>query len=621
MWHFLETIFSPKQYMPHGSCYLWQTPLIGLHVVSDLLIALAYFSIPAMLIYFVCQRRDVPFNKVFILFGLFIISCGFGHLLDIWTLWYPAYWLAGVERAFTAFISCYTALELMVLLPQFLSLKTPEELAVVEAANRSKSLFLAHMSHELRTPLNAILGFTELMSRDASLAVKHRKYIDIVNRSGEHLLGLINDILEMSKIEAGKTELREDDFALHSMIKSLEEMLRLKAQSKGLKLVIEQSPEVPRHIRTDESKLRQVLINLVNNAIKFTEKGRITLRIKYEQPRQQNTLIFEVEDTGPGISPEEQSKLFEAFSQTETGKKSGKGTGLGLPISQKFVELMGGELTVSSRLGEGTLFTFYIPVDTFTQNLTETISISEIIGLARNQPNYRILVADDDQKNCFLLTQLLSAIGFEVREAYNGQEAVETCFNWRPDLIFMDMKMPVMDGYAATQKIKKSGGDEAPAIVALTAQAFEEDRQNILAIGCDDFIRKPFQQQDILAVIRQHLNVQYCYKEDGLSAQDNSIEDSDGFQSNYTIRAEDLEVMPREWIEQLSEYAAQCSDLLILQLVEQIPSEHANLAAALTQIVHEFRYDKIFEFTQSIINKRASSQNKCQPQKQRQGKR
>ncbi|MEB3283360.1 MAG: ATP-binding protein [Lyngbya sp.] len=621
MWHTLETIFSPEQYMPHGSCYLWQTPLIGLHLISDLLIAIAYFSIPAMLIYFACKRPDFPYHKVFILFSLFIISCGLGHLLDIWTLWHPAYWLSGIERAFTAFISCYTALELMVLLPQFLSLKTPEELAIVEAANRSKSLFLAHMSHELRTPLNAILGFTELMSRDTNLSVKHRKYVDIINRSGEHLLGLINDILEMSKIEAGKTQLRENDFDLHSLIQSLEEMLRLKAQSKGLQLIIQQDPQVPQHIHTDENKLRQVLINLVSNAIKFTQNGSVTLRIKSESSKQQNTLIFEVEDTGPGIAPEEHQKLFEAFSQTETGIKSGQGTGLGLPISQKFVQLMGGEISVRSKLNQGTLFSFNIPVMTLENSPIETtISTSgTVTGLAAGQPNPRILIADDDSKNRLLLTKLLSSIGFEVREASNGQEALETWSNWQPDLIFMDMKMPVMNGYIATQKIKKSPAGQETVIIALTAQAFEEDRQYILSIGCDDFIRKPFQQQDILAAISRHLKAEYCYEEDSSTPENNNSEPEETEQSNPVLDADLLQVMPREWIEKLSEYAAQCSDLSILQLIEQIPNQHSNLARALIQIVEEFRYDTIFEFTQSIINKR-NSKNQLQPQKQCQRK-
>lgn len=603
----LENIFSPKQYMPHGSCYLWQTSLISLHVISDFLIALAYFSIPAMLIYFVCQRRDIPFNRVFLLFSLFIVSCGFGHLIDIWTLWHPAYWLSGVEHAFTALVSCYTALELMVLLPQFLSLKTPEELQVVEAANRSKSQFLAHMSHELRTPMNAILGFTELMYRDVSLSVNHRQYIDIINRSGEHLLALINDILEMSKIEAGQAKLRENIFNLYNQINSIEEMLYLKAKSKGLKLVVQRDDQVPQQICTDESKLRQVLINLLNNAIKFTKKGSVSLRVRSQVLKQLDSqpithiLTFEVEDTGPGIAPEEQDQLFEAFSQTETGIQSGQGTGLGLPISQKFVQLMGGEITVRSQLGQGTLFTFSIPVTTVKTTQIEIFETSQsVTKLAEDQPQFRILVADDDPQNGLLLTQLLSSVGFEVREAKNGQEAIEIWSQWKPDLIFMDMQMPVMDGYTATQKIKASPQGKETVIIALTAHAFEEERQHILSIGCDDFIRKPFKQQEIFTAMNQHLQVQYCYQDSLLASNHlkNSISTQD---SGLLLDENSLQVMPREWIERLSESAMQCSDLLILQLIEEIPEQHSKLTHTLMEIVDEFRYDKIFELTQQIL--------------------
>ena len=403
----------------------------------------------------------------------------------------------------------------MVLLPQFLSLKTPEQLAEVEAVSRSKSLFLAHMSHELRTPLSAILGFTELMSRDVSLSINHSKYINIINRAGEHLLALINDILEMSKIEAGQAKLREENFDLYSQINSLEEMLRLKATSKGLKLVFQRDPEVPQHIYTDEGKLRQVLINLLSNAIKFTNQGTVTLRVKSQEfkplnnPHQiMNLLTFEVSDTGPGIAPEEQHKLFEVFSQTETGIKSGQGTGLGLPISQKFVQLMGGEITVSSKLNEGTQFNFTIPVTTVKASQIETTQTSQkVTGLAASQPKFRILITDDNPQNCFLLMQLLSSIGFEVQEAANGQEALEIWSRWKPDMIFMDMKMPVMDGYTAIQNIRASREGNATVIIALTAHAFEEERQSILSVGCDDFIRKPFQQQEILAAINRHLKV------------------------------------------------------------------------------------------------------------------
>jgi signal transduction histidine kinase len=275
MWKIIESIFSPSQYMPHGYCYLWQTPLVWLHVISNILIAIAYFSIPAMLIYFICKRQDFPFLRVFILFGLFIISCGVGHVLDVWTLWHPAYWLSGIERAFTALISCYTALELVTILPLFLALKTPEQLAVFQAANQAKSEFLANMSHELRTPLNSILGFTQLMSEQSTLSTENQKYIDIIHQSGQYLLTLINDILEMSKIEAGRIVLKEEELNLYHFLDSIQDMLHLTASKKGLQFTIKPENKLPNTIEADEKKLRQVLINLLSNAIKFTDSGSV----------------------------------------------------------------------------------------------------------------------------------------------------------------------------------------------------------------------------------------------------------------------------------------------------------------------------------------------------------
>lgn len=608
MWKLIENIFSPSQYMPHGYCYLWQTPLVWLHVVSDILIAIAYFSIPTMLIYFVCQRRDVPFLRVFFLFGAFIISCGIGHLLDVWTLWHPAYWLSGLERAFTALVSCYTALELFVLLPRFLSLKTPEQLAIVEAANQAKSQFIASMSHELRTPLNAILGFTQLMSDDASLSTKHYKYVEIINRSGEHLLTLINNILELSKIEAGKITLYCHSFNLYHFFDNLEEVLHLSAQSKGLSLKFERDFKVPQWVYTDESKLRQVLLNLIGNAIKFTEKGYVILRTKvngFQSIEQQQHLIlnFEIEDTGPGIAPEEKEKLFQAFSQTQTGLKACKGTGLGLAISKKIVEMMGGEITVKTQLDQGTTFAFSLPVISPQETkITNNQANSSIIKLASNQQNYRILVAEDDPQNRFLLVELLTEIGFEVREACDGQETVKIWSSWKPHLILMDIQMPVMNGLQATKEIKAFAEGQATIIIALTAHAFEEERQLILDQGCDDFIRKPFQSEYLLKTIGQHLNLQYLYSEKTTINKNFKNKLFDEQDTQFILDETALNIMPKEWIQQLSESAAKCSDILVNQLISQIPKEHLSLEIALRELADDFRFDKILKLTQSTLS-------------------
>lgn len=343
-------------------------------------------------------------------------------------------------------------------------LKEAKEAA--DAANRAKSEFLANMSHELRTPLNAILGFTQLMQRDSSLSTfEQQQYLNIVSRSGEHLLELINDVLEMSKIEAGRVTVHENSFNLYRLLDSLEDLLQLGAKSKGLQLIFDTTDEVPQYVKTDESKLRQVLINLLGNAIKFSTKGSVTLRVSLVScplsltiDKGQMAIRFEVEDTGQGIAPNDLDDLFKPFTQTETGLKYAEGTGLGLPISQKFVQLMGGEIAVSSMPGQGAKFAFDIqvsPVEEIPIETTQPIG-KKVIGLAPEQPVYRILVAEDKLTNRLLLVKLLSSLGFEVREAENGQEAVAMWESWEPHLIWMDMRMPVMNGYEAAKHIKAS---------------------------------------------------------------------------------------------------------------------------------------------------------------------
>ncbi len=464
-----------------------------------------------------------------------------------------------------------------------------------DGANQAKSEFLANMSHELRTPLNAILGFSQLMQRDPSLSPDHQRYTDIINRSGEHLLELINDILEMSKIEAGGVTLNEDSFNLHIMLDSIQNMLYLKAKSKALELNFQGTPDVPEYIKTDESKLRQVLINLLGNAIKFTQQGSVILRTRL----QPNGLIFEVEDTGPGIAPDDLGKLFQPFVQTSTGIKSGEGTGLGLSISKKFVELMGGNITVNSIPGYGSKFTFNIQASFLEEadRITTGHPSHKIVGLAPNQPKYRILVAEDKPTNRLLLVKLLTAIGFEVREAENGQQAVVVWESWEPHLIFMDMRMPVTNGYEATKKIRATLKGQATVIVALTASAFEKDRKIVLGAGCDDFIRKPFQEQELLNKIAAHLGVKYLYEDKTTSRESSHLNCQELLKSIEL--SQQMATMSEEWIKKLCHAAAQCSDMLILELIEQIPTESDLLSRVLTELVDNFRFDRIMQLAQN----------------------
>lgn len=1055
MWELVKNIFSPTQYMPHGHCYLWQTPLVWLHVTGDFLIAIAYYSIPAMLIYFIFKRRDVPLLGIFALFGAFIILCGTGHLLEIWTLWHSAYWLSGIEKAITALVSCYTAGSMVTLLPQFLSLKTPQEVeainiklqreiavredaelalrcayenleikvqertaqlretntclemearerqqaelklrfvterfqyllattpaviyscklggnhevtfvsenvvsvmgyeaqefldgsvdchslihpqdreivdtafaqilekesisyeyrqrhkdgsyrwrydevklvkdaagipvecvgygvditdrkqaelalqqqlkrerlvnsiqerirsslnleevltmaveevrhflstdrtviyrfnpdwsgfiavesvaadtmpilgidindscfregyisfyqqghlraidniytagisechinllrkfeikanlvvpllqaenlwglliahhcssqrywdsseieslkqisvqlaiaiqqstlfeqakteiverklaeaalqkAVVAAdrANRAKSEFLSSMSHELRTPLNAILGFSQVMVRDSSLNNQHQQQLEIINRASEHLLSLINDILEMSKIEAGRTQLNESSFNLIKLLETLEEMFQFKAVSKKLQLNFEVADGVPHFVNGDECKLRQILINILGNAIKFTETGSVTLQVKIKVEESlavetaeftdiqtkpadagsnhcqslavetaeftglqikpadagseqsshgdfdwvdansirpvflQNSeflrVQFEIEDTGPGIAAEEINKLFEPFEQTKTGRKSQLGTGLGLPISRKFVQMMGGDITVSSTPDLGSKFAFDIQIRLAAPTDVEMLKPQKkVIGLAPDQPEYRILVVDDRADNRLVLVRLLSSIGLLVREAENGQEAVAVWEDWQPHLIWMDMRMPVMDGYEATKQIKAHPLGKTTVIIALTASAFEEERKSILAAGCDDFLAKPLEAKVLFAKMEHFLGIRYVYEEP-VDTNDTKLEkksEISGVSSNQSV-ASQLGQMPSEWVEKIYNAAQECCDDKILQLIEEMPSELAPASQNLTALAQNFLFDDIIELAKSAVTAR-----------------
>ena len=465
-----------------------------------------------------------------------------------------------------------------------------------DLASKSKSTFLAHMSHELRSPLNAIIGFTELLLNDVSLSIEQRENLEIISRSGEHLLTLIDDVLDMAKIEAGRIALNESNFDLHYLLSTLEEMLRLKAENKSLQLRFELAQNLPQYIQADEGKLRQVLINLLGNAIKFTESGSVTLRVNiaHRTDRSSNSqtsyLLFEVEDTGPGIAPEEIDLIFEAFGQTAAGKKMQQGTGLGLPISQQFVQLMGGEIAVESQVSQGTIFRFDVRISLSQRpDLDRIRETRKAIGLAPNQPEYRILVVDDVRVSRMLLVKILKRLGFEVREATNGREAIALWESWRPQLIFMDMQMPVMDGYEATQQIKAIAQQQSPAIIALTALAFAEERVAVLSAGCDDFVTKPVQETVLLEKIAQYLGTIYIYEQPAVLTD--------------TFDREQLQLqlsqMSNSWVTQLYEAAAQCSDRLIWQLIEQIPERNSPLVKALTDLAHNFRFDTIGQLAES----------------------
>jgi len=453
-----------------------------------------------------------------------------------------------------------------------------------EYANQAKSVFLANMSHELRTSLNAILGFSQLMQREASSTPSQQKTLQIINRSGLHLLGLINEVLEISKIEAGRSTLNPTDFDLHYLLSSLVEMLRLNAHRKGLAIILECSPDVPLYIQSDERKLRQIIINLINNAIKFTYTGQVILRVSVKpQKNAYYTLHIEVEDSGVGIAAEELPHVFTPFVQSQSGRRSQKGTGLGLPISRQFVQLMGGEMTVSSVLGQGSTFSFDIEVREGKQVIKALPMTNRVISLAAEQPTYRLLVVDDMQENCDLLLKLLTPVGFEVWEALDGQEALEILHSWQPDFIFMDMRMPIMDGYEAAQRITAADTEQKTVIVALTASAFEEERAVVLQAGCHDFIRKPFAEHELFDILKKHLQVEFVYEhEQGYTEPNEPI----------TAQADEME-LSLAWLDRLEEAALIIDMEQIGELIEGIRKANPQLAIQLQEWTDNFEYERI----------------------------
>jgi len=494
-----------------------------------------------------------------------------------------------------------------------------------EVANQAKSAFIANMSHELRSPLNAILGFSYLLTRAPELPPDHRNNIRIINQSGEHLLSLINNVLDLSKIEAGKTTLNLQNFDLWNLLDQTADMFRLRAENQGLQLLLERGSNVPRYLYTDLLKLRQVLINLLNNALKFTTEGSVTLRVNShssfvngqandQQPTTNNqkitddqepitnnkqqttnnkqpiTIQFEVEDTGSGIATEEQEQLFQAFSQTQTGKDTQEGTGLGLAISRQFVQLMGGEIKVNSQVGVGSNFIFDIQAPLGdTNKIAPNQPTRKIVALAPNQPRYKILVVDDKATNRQLLIQLLNPLGFLLREATNGQEAIAIWQEWEPDLIFMDMQMPVMDGYEATKQIKSTARGQVTAVIAFTASVLEEHKAVVLDIGCDDFVPKPFHETDIFEKMNKHLGVSYLYEEDNRQIYHHQQADSTQ-QMTALLAPTNLAILPKDLLHALEAAAIRSKMTQVNSLIEEVRTLNTPLADALATLAHGFKY-------------------------------
>jgi CheY-like chemotaxis protein len=451
------------------------------------------------------------------------------------------------------------------------------------------------MSHELRSPLNAIIGFSQIMLRTKNLPNEHYENAGIIHRSGEYLLTLINNVLDFSKIEASKTTLNKTDFDLYQLLRDLESILHTRIQNLDLELIFDTDNNVPRYLYADGVKLRQVLLNLLGNAIKFTAQGEVVLSISAkEQTENQHYLLnFTIRDTGVGIAPEELNNLFEAFSQTNSGRNAQEGTGLGLVISQQFVRLMGGDITVASELNKGTTFSFSISVQLGNEIKQESFIQKQVLALAENQPTYKILIVDDKSVNRHLLLKLLGPLGFELKEAANGKEAIAIWEAWQPHLIWMDMRMPVMDGYEATKFIKSHVKGNATAVIALTASVLEEEKAIVLSAGCDDFLRKPFKETMIFEALTKHLGVQFIYE--------NTTNDNSEIMESSLSSAQ-LQIMPQTWLIRLAEAALEADSKQVLTLIQEIPSTETATIKNITKMVQQFQFEQLLNILEPLLS-------------------
>lgn len=511
-----------------------------------------------------------------------------------------------------------------------------------ESANRAKSAFLANMSHELRTPLNAILGFSQLLNRDENLTPKQKQTLTSINRSGSHLLNLINDVLEMSKIEAGRVSLNYKNCDLMYLLDSLQEMFLLKVESKGLKLSVDKSNDLPSYVRTDESRLRQVLINLLTNALKFTEQGTVALKVytKQLQPsaldlkdhhrnnvpenNQPNIyLCIDVEDTGVGIPQSDMGTIFETFTQASAGRQASEGSGLGLAICRHFIQLMDGDIQIYSQERQGTTVQVQLPVMVTQMEAVDQFDMPMVLKLAPDQPNLRMLVVEDNRDNGQIVIDLMTSVGFEVRAVVNGKEAVACWQAWQPHVILMDWQMPIMNGYEATQAIRSLGAlrnaevnieqPQLPSsnqsalelsihrtvIIALTASVFEDTQQECFDAGCDDFLRKPYQQSVLFEMLARHLNVEYLY--DDLPPMEYAFNTYNSQNMSSDDAEYQLSQLPEQWLCSLQQASIELDEDQMSQQFVEITADYPYLATKLMKLFQNLQFDKIASLAQEAL--------------------
>ncbi|MCX7593274.1 MAG: ATP-binding protein [Fischerella sp.] len=465
------------------------------------------------------------------------------------------------------------------------------------AADAAKSKFLAHMSHELRTPLNGILGYAEILQRSQNLTKREQRGIEIIHKCGSHLLTLINDILDLSKIEANKLQLHPTDFHLPSFLQGIVEICRLQAEQKDIEFNYQPPDNLPSGITADKKRLRQVLMNLVGNAIKFTDTGSVTLHVKIRKNQSSSHVYihFAIEDTGIGISSQQLEKIFLPFEQLGDQKSQNEGRGLGLTISQKIVEIMGSRILVKSELGKGSVFEFEIecPIADYWTETSTITSTGKIIGYSGTRK--KILIVDDSWENRSLIVNILETIGFTVIEANNGQEGLEKAHQYHPDLIISDIAMPIMDGREMLLTIRQLENLKDIVVILSSASIFDTERKNSLAIGANDFLAKPVKIKELYRSLSKHLHISWIYEK----TENNQV------QSPGKLSKTEMIIPPQSDLKMLIEYAKKGQIKGIQQEVEKLAkmdNEYQQFVAELDVLVKCFNIQKIRQFLDKKIN-------------------
>jgi PAS domain S-box-containing protein len=461
-----------------------------------------------------------------------------------------------------------------------------------ETANRAKSAFLANMSHELRTPLNGILGYTQILHRDSKLDEKQQDAIHVIHHSGEYLLTLISDILDLSKIEADRIELYPTAFHFNDFLQSIVQIFQMRVQQKEIAFIYEKLSHLPEGVQADEKRLRQVIINLLGNAIKFTQEGGVSFKVGYHNRK----IRFQIEDTGVGIAPEDMKHIFQPFKQVGDQNTRAEGTGLGLSITKKLVELMGGQLHVESTLGKGSLFWMALDLPEVT-NLERLDKTEEPIIRGFEGKSRKVLIVDDKESNRSVLINLLAPLGFETLEAINGQDCVNKTVEHKPDIILTDLVMPVMDGFEACRRIRRFPECKKTTIIMISASVFECHKEQSVEAGCDDFLPKPIRAEELLKVLKEQLKLTWIYEGKETNDEKNT----------------DIEPETGEFVGPNNKQAAVLLDFAMMgdldSIVEQLEEfEQADRSLApfankIKELAKSFEADQIYNLIEQYVKK------------------